>query len=88
MQSLISSYFSSNSLLNNFHTPIPSRKVYSKFEWWINVLVLVLHKMINLEKNTLKLLVEIQNDLKSFYCSNDPALVMAIDSINTEEELE
>ena len=41
--------------------------------------------MINLQKNTLKLLVEIQNDLKSF---NDPELVMAIDSINTEEELE
>ena len=41
--------------------------------------------MINLQKNTLKLLVEIQNDLKGF---NDPELVMAIDSINTEEELE
>ena len=41
--------------------------------------------MINLQKNTLKLLVEIQNDLKSF---NDPELVMAIDSINTEEKLE
>ena len=48
-------------------------------------MVLVLHQMINLQKNTLKLLVEIQNDLKSF---NDPELVMAIDSINTEEELE
>ena len=44
--------------------------------------------MINLQKNTLKLLVEIQNNLKSFYRSNDPELVMAIDSINTEEELE
>ena len=44
--------------------------------------------MINLQKNTLKLLLEIQNDLKSFYRSNDPELVMAIDSINTEEELE
>ena len=48
-------------------------------------MVLVLHQMINLQKNTLKLLVEIQNDLKGF---NDPELVMAIDSINTEEELE
>ena len=48
-------------------------------------MVLVLHQMINLQKNTLKLLVEIQNDLKSF---NDPELVMAIDSINTEEKLE
>ena len=51
-------------------------------------MVLVLHQMINLQKNTLKLLLEIQNDLKSFYRSNDPELVMAIDSINTEEELE
>ena len=62
--------------------------MYSKFQWWINLLVLVLHQMINLQKNTLKLLVEIQNNLKSFYRSNDPELVMAIDSINTEEELE
>ena len=44
--------------------------------------------MINLQKKTLKLLLEIQNDLKSFYRSNDPESVLAIDSINTEEELE
>ena len=44
--------------------------------------------MINLQKKALKLLLEIQNDLKTFYSSNDPESVMAIDSINTEEELE
>ena len=43
--------------------------------------------MINLQKKTLKLL-EIQNDLKSFYRSNDLESLLAIDSINTEEELE
>ena len=88
LQCLISSYFSSNSLLNNFHIPIPSRKVYSKSEWSINLLVLGLRQMINLQKKALKLLLEIQNDLKTFYSSNDPESVMAIDSINTEEELE
>ena len=44
--------------------------------------------MINLQKKTLNLLLEIQNDLKRFYRSNDPESVLAIDSINTEEELE
>ena len=44
--------------------------------------------MINLQKKTLKLLLEIQNDLKIFYRSNDPKSVLAIESINTEEELE
>ena len=43
--------------------------------------------MINLQKKTLKLL-EIQNDLKSFYRSNDLESLLAIESINTEEELE
>ena len=44
--------------------------------------------MMDLQKKTLKLLLETQNDLKSFYRSNDPESVLAIDSINTEEELE
>ena len=44
--------------------------------------------MINLQKKILNLLLEIQNNLKSFYRSNDPESVLAIDSINTEEELE
>ena len=44
--------------------------------------------MINFQKKTLKLLLEIQNDLKSFYRSNDPESVLAIDSINTEEQLD
>ena len=39
-------------------------------------------------KESLKLLLEIQNDLKSFYRSNDPESVLAIESINTQEELE
>ena len=87
LQCLIS-YFSSSSLFNNFHTPIPSRKVYSKFKWPINLLVLRVRQIINLQKKTLQLLLEIQNDLKSFYRSNDPDSVMAIDSIKTDEELE
>ena len=88
LQCLISSHFSSNPLLSNFHTPIPSRNVYGIFEWSITLLVLGLRQMINLQKKTLKLLLEIQNDLKSFYRSNDPESVLAIDSINTEEDLE
>ena len=87
LQCLISSHFSSNPLLSNFHTPIPSRKVYGIFEWSITLLVLGLRQMINLQKKTLKLL-EIQNDLKSFYRSNDLESLLAIESINTEEELE
>ena len=87
LQCLIS-YFSSSSLFNNFHTPIPSRKGYSKFKWSINLLVLRVRQIINLRKKTLKLLLEIQNNLKSFYHSNDPESVMVIDSINTVEELE
>ena len=87
LQCLIS-YFSSSSLFNYFHTPIPSRKVYSKFKWPINLLVLGVRQIINLQKKILKLLLEIQNDLKSFYRSNDPESVMAIDSINTEEKPE
>ena len=62
--------------------------MYGIFEWPITLLVLGLRQMINLQKKTLKLLLEIQNDLKSFYRSNDPDSVLAIDSINTEEELE
>ena len=88
LQCLISSHFSSNPLLSNFHTSISSRKVYGIFEWPITLLVLGLRQMINLQKKTLKLLLEIQNDLKSFYRSNDPESVLAIDSINTEEDLE
>ena len=88
LQCLISSHFSSNSLLSNFHTPIPSRKVYSIFQWSITLLVSGLRQMINFSKKTLKLLLEIQNDLKSFYRSNDPESVLAIDSINTEEQLD
>ena len=88
LQCLILSHLPSNSLLSNFHTLIPSRKVYSIFEWSIPLLVSGLHQMINLQKKTLNLLLEIQNDLKRFYRSNDPESVLAIDSINTEEELE
>ena len=62
--------------------------MYGIFEWPITLLVLGLRQMINLQKKTLKLLLEIQNDLKSFYRSNDPESVLAIDSINTEEDLE
>ena len=62
--------------------------MYSKFKWSINLLVLGVRQIINLQKKTLKLLLEIQNDLKSFYRSNDPESVMAVESINTEEELE
>ena len=62
--------------------------MYGIFEWSITLLVLGLRQMINLQKKTLKLLLEIQNDLKSFYRSNDPESVLAIDSINTAEELE
>ena len=87
LQCLMSSHFSSNPLLSNFHSSIPSRKVYGIFEWSITLLVLGLRQMINLQKKTLKLL-EIQNDLKSFYRSNDLESLLAIDSINTEEELE
>ena len=88
LQCLMSSHFSSNPLLSNFHSSIPSRKVYGIFEWSITLLVLGLRQMINLQKKTLKLLLEKQNDLKKFYRSNDPESVLAIDSINTEEELE
>ena len=88
LQCLILSHLPSNSLLSNFHTLIPSRNVYSIFEWSIPLLVSGLHQMINLQKKILNLLLEIQNDLKSFYRSNDPESVLAIDSINTEEELE
>ena len=88
LQCLISSHFSSNPHLSNFHTPIPSRNVYSIFEWSITLLVLGLRHMINLQKKTLKLLLEIQNDLKRFYRSNDPESVLVIDSVNKEEELE
>ena len=62
--------------------------MYGIFEWSITLLVLGLRQMINLQKKTLKLLLEIQNNLKSFYRSNDPESVLAIDSINTEDELE
>ena len=62
--------------------------MYGIFEWSITLLVLGLRQMINLQKKTLKLLLEKQNDLKKFYRSNDPESVLAIDSINTEEELE
>ena len=44
--------------------------------------------MINFQKITLKLLLEIQNDLKSFYRSNDPESGLVIESINTEEQLD
>ena len=89
LQCLISSYFSRNSLLSNFHTPIPSRKVYSIFEWSITLLVSALHQMINLQKKIFKMLLEIQNDLKGFYRSNDPESVLAFDSklgIGTRED--
>ena len=62
--------------------------MYGIFEWSITLLVLGLRQMINLQKKTLKLLLEKQNDLKKFYRSIDPESVLAIDSINTEEELE
>ena len=62
--------------------------MYSKCEWLITSLVLGLHQMINLQIKTLKLLLEIQNNLKRFYRSNDSGLVLVIDSINIEEELE
>ena len=88
LQCLMLLCFSSNSLLRNFQTPIPCRKIYSVFEWTVNLLILELCKMISLQKKTLKFLLEIRHDLKSFYCSNDPESVLAIDSINTEEELE
>ena len=87
LQCLIS-YLSGSSLFNNFHTPIPSRNVYSKIKWSINLLVLGVRQIINLQKKSLKLFLEIQNDLKSFYRYNDPESVMVIDSINMEEELE
>ena len=44
--------------------------------------------MINFQKKTLKLPLEIQNDLKSFYRFDDPESVLDIDSINTEEQLD
>ena len=44
--------------------------------------------MINLQKKTLKLLLEIQKDLKRFYLCNYPESVLAMESIKTEEELE
>ena len=38
--------------------------------------------MINLQKKTLKLLLEIQKDLKRFYLCNYPESVLAMESIN------
>ena len=63
-------------------------KVYSMFEWSITLLISGLRQMINLQKKTLKLLLEIQKDLKRFYLCNYPESVLAMESINTEEELE
>ena len=45
--------------------------------------------MINLQKKIFKMLLEIQNDLKGFYHSNDPKSVLAFDSklgIGTRED--
>ena len=39
-------------------------------------------------EENLKTATRNQNDLKNFYRSNDPKSVLAIESINTEEELE
>ena len=58
------------------------------FEWSITLLISGLRQMINLQKKTLKLLLEIQKDLKRFYRCNYPESVLAIESINTNKELE
>lgn len=44
-------------------------------------LILGLRQMRNMK--ILKLLLEIQHDLKNFYRSNDPESVLGIESINT-----
>ena len=47
-------------------------------------LILGLRQMGNMK--ILKLLLEIQHDLKNFYRSNDPESVLGIESINTIEK--
>ena len=47
-------------------------------------LILGLRQMRNMK--ILKLLLEIQHDLKNFYRSNDPESVLGIESINTIEK--